>query len=202
MFSYALPIILFSIPSYFVLIFIFDLLLRGFHPFIPSRPWVIEQLMPEIQLRKEESIKLLAFSSGRSGFFYSLGQKYPSAKLFGYEHSFFPFFVAKVQNFIRRTKIIIKKSAIHRVNVSDVDFIYCHLNPDQMRDLGKKFKFECRAGTKIVSTGFNIPFLEPVKIIDLPDKIGRFNFLSKNQNLFQSKKKKFKKEKKAYFYEI
>ena len=202
MISYIVPIILFSIPGYFILVFVFDLLLRGFYPFIPSRPWVVEQLMTEIKLRENKEIKILAFSSGRSGFFHSLGVKYPKAELFGYEHSLFPFLVARVQGFIRRTKITVKKSLIHRVEVSNVDFIYCHLNPDQMRDLGKKLKFECRQGTKIVSTGFNIPFLEPVKIIELPDKVGRFNFLSRNQNLFQSKRKKFKKEKKAYFYEI
>jgi len=202
MLSYIILIVLFGIPGYFILIFIFDLLLRGFHPFITSRPWVVEQLMPEIKIRENKELKLLAFSSGRSGFFYSLGQKYPKAKLFGYEQNFFPFLIAKVQNFIRKTKITIKKSKVHRVEVSDADFIYCHLNPDQMRSLGKKFKFECKSGTKIVSTGFNIPFLEPVKIIELPDRPGRFNFFSKNQNLFQSKNKKFKKEKKAYFYEI
>jgi hypothetical protein len=202
MWAYIIPIILFAIPGYFALIFIFDLLLRGFYPFIPSRPWVVEQLMVEIKLRENKAIKVLAFSSGRSGFFYSLREKYPKAELIGYEHSLFPFLVAKTQNLIRRSKIEVRKSMIHRVEVADADFIYCHLNPDQMRDLGKKFKFECRPGTKIVSTGFNIPFLEPVKIIELPDKKGRFNFLSKNQNLFQSKRKKFKKEKKAYFYEI
>lgn len=202
MLSYIVLVILLAIPSYFVVVFIFDLLLRGFHPFIPSRPWVVEQLMAEIELRENRALNILAFSSGRSGFFYSLEKKYPKAKLVAYEHSFFPFLVAKVQSFIRQTDIKVKKSMVHRVDVSDVDFIYCHLNPDQMRDLGKKFKFECRQGTKIVSTGFNIPFLEPAKIIELPDKVGRFNFLSKNQKLFQSKSKKFKKEDKAYFYEI
>jgi len=200
--SYIIPIILFAIPGYFVLIFFFDLLFRGFHPFISSRPWVVEQLIPEIKLRESKAIKILAFSSGRSGFFYSLKKKYPKAELIGYEHSLFPFLVAKIQRFIRLVKIKVKKSAIHRIDVSNVDFIYCHLNPDEMRGLGKKFKFECRQGTKIVSTGFNIPFLDPIKIVDLPDKRGRFNFLSKNQKLFQSKRRKFKKEQKAYFYEI
>ena len=200
--SYLIPIIIFAIPGYFVLIFVFDLLLRGFNPFIPSRPWVVEQLMAEIKLRENRSLKVIAFSSGRSGFFNSLGEKYPRAELLGYEHHLFPFMVAKVQGFIRKSKIKVNKSIVHRVDVSDVDLIYCHLNPDQMRDLGKKLKFECRSGTQIVSTGFNIPFLNAVKVIELPDKVGRFNFLSKNQNLFQSKRKKFKKEKKAYFYEI
>ncbi len=200
--SYIIPIILFAIPGYFILIFIFDILLRGFYPFIPSRPWVVEQLMVEIELKEDRATKILAFSSGRSGFFHSLGQKYPKAELVGYEQNIFPFLVAKTQQFVRRTKMDIRKSLIHRTDVSQVDFIYCHLYPDKMRDLGKKLKFECKSGTKIVSTGFNIPFLNPVKIIELPDKAGRFNFLSKNQNLFQSKRKKFKKEKKAYFYEI
>ncbi len=199
---YIVPAVLLIVFAYFVLIFIFDLLLRGFCPFIPSRPWVVEQLMPEVKLNKERPIKVLAFSSGRSGFFYSLGIKYPNAQLFGYEQNLFPFLVARAQSFIRKTRIKVKKSAIHRTDVSDIDFIYCHLNPDKMRSLGKKLKFECRPGTKIVSTGFNIPYLTPSKIIELPDKEGRLNFLSKNQNLFQSKKKKFKKEKKAYFYEI
>ncbi len=202
MWSYLVLLFLFALPAYLVVIFIFDLLLRGFHPFITSRPWVVEELMPEIKLNTKRPLQIIAFSSGRSGFFYSLLQVYPQAKLIGYEHSWFPFLVAKVQAFIRRSRIIIKKSAVHHVQVNKADFIYCHLSPDKMRDLGKKLKFECRPGTKIVSTGFNIPYLEPTKIIELPDKDGRFNFLSKNQELFQSKNKKFKKEKKAYFYEI
>ncbi len=131
-----------------------------------------------------------------------MGEKYPKAERFGYEYRTFPFMVAVVQKIIRRTDLKIKKASVHRTDVSDADFIYCHLTPDVMRDLGKKLKFECRTGTKVVSTGFNIPFLEPTKIIELPDKKGRFAFLSKSQNLFQSKNKKFKKEKKAYFYEI
>jgi hypothetical protein len=76
------------------------------------------------------------------------------------------------------------------------------LDPDQIRGLGKKLKFECKPGTLIISTGFNIPYLTPSKIIDLPDRKGRYDFLTRNQNLFQSNRKKFKKEKKAYFYEI
>jgi hypothetical protein len=91
---------------------------------------------------------------------------------------------------------------VYRVDVKDFDLIYCHLNPDELRDLGSKFKFECRPGTIIISTGFNIPYLNPSKVVPLEDRKGRLDFLSKNQKLFQSKAKKYKKEKKAYFYEI
>ncbi|PLX27113.1 hypothetical protein C0583_04765 [Candidatus Parcubacteria bacterium] len=193
---------IFIVTGYFVLIFIFDLLLRGFSPFIPSRPWVVEQLMPEIILPTNKPIKLVAFSSGRSGFFKTLGEKYPNAELIGYENAVFPYLVAKTQAFLRRSRIQIRYSVIHRMDVHDADFIYCHLRPDKMRGLGKKLKFECKTGTIVISTGFVIPYLESNRIIELPDKEGRFAFLSKNQDLFQKKNKKFKKEKKAFFYEI
>lgn len=197
-----IPAIVFLVFSYTLLIFFFDLILRGFNPFIPNRPWVTEQLMPEVELSENRKIKILAFSSGRSGFFYKLKEKYPNSQLIGYENTVFPYMVGKLQAFVRRMDIDIRYSKVHRTDVSDIDFIYCHLTPEKMRGLGKKIKFECKPGTKVVSTGFNIPYLNPSKVVELPDKEGRLNFLSKNQNLFQSKHKKFKKEKKAYFYEI
>jgi hypothetical protein len=199
---YLLPGAAFAFAGYFVLIFIFDLLLRGFHPFIPSRPWVVEQLKPELRLSAKRPLLGIAFSSGRSGFFYSLHKTYPNMHLIGYEKNLFPYLVALVQKIIRFSKIEIRRTEAHRVDVSQADFIYCHLTPDEMRGLGKKLKFECRPGTMVISTGFIIPYLNPSKIVELPDKPGRLNFLSKNQNLFQSKRKKFKKEKRAYIYDI
>ncbi len=187
--------------GYFVLIFIFDLLLRGFAPFIPSRPWVVQQLFGEFELKEENSV-LVAFSSGRSGFFRFLEKKYPHYVLVGVEPSLFPFLVSKIQSWIRRTRIKVVHQPVNRADVSKADLIYNHLYPNDMKDLGKKLKFECRPGTIVISTGFNIPGLEPRKIIDLPDLPGRLEFLSKNQKLFQKKSRKYKKEKKAYFYEI
>ena len=201
MITYIVYGLIFLVAGYIVLVFIFDLLLRGFVPFIPSRPWVVQQILEELTIDKEDGL-LLAFSSGRSGFFHVLEKKYPRARLVGIEFSLFPFVVAKVQSWIRKTRIKVIYQPVHRVDVDEADFIYNHLYPDNMEGLGKKLKFECGSGTKIVSTGFNIPGLEPAKIIDLPDRQGRFNFFSKNQNLFQRKSKKFKKEKKAYFYVI
>ena len=195
---YGLPVL---VAGYFLVTFIFDLLLRGFVPFIPSRPWVVEQILYEMDINKPEPI-MVALSSGRSGFFHALEKKYPNARLIGVETDLFPFIVSKVQSWIRRTRIKVIKSSIHHVDVKKADFIYSHLYPDKMQGLSAKFKFECRPGTVIVSTGFNIPYLEPKKVVDLPDRKGRLDFLSKNQNLFQRKSRLFKKEKKAYFYEI
>jgi len=187
--------------GYLIVIFIFDILLRGFVPFIPSRPWVVQQILSELEI-PQSNPKMFAFSAGRSGFFRALEKKYPDAVLVGVESDLFPYLVAKTQSFLRQTKIKVVRQPIHRLDVKDADFIYSHLYPDKMTGIGSKLKFECRPGTKIVSTGFNFRILTPKKVIELPDMKGKFTWLSKNQNLFQRKSKKFKKEKKAFFYEI
>lgn len=197
--------LLFGIPAlvvaYLLTKFLSDFLLRGFLPFLPSRPWVVKQILDELEI-KQEKPKLLALSTGRSGFFHALEKKYPEATLVAVEPSFFPYVVSIVQSWFRRTKIKIKYKEAHRVNFKDFNFIYSHLYPDKMRGLGRKMKFDCRPGTQIVSTGFNYPSLTPRKVIPLPDQKGRLDWLSKNQKLFQSKRKKYKKEKKAFFYEV
>ncbi|RLC38753.1 hypothetical protein DRH27_01515 [Candidatus Falkowbacteria bacterium] len=187
--------------GYIIVIFLFDILLRGFVPFIPSRPWVVEQILSELEI-PQSNPKMFAFSSGRSGFFLALEKKYPDAVLVAVESDLFPYLVAKTQAFVRQTRIKVIRQPIHRVNIKEVDFIYSHLYPDKMEGIGAKLKFECRPGTQIVSTGFNFRTLTPKKVIELPDVKGKFAWLSRNQNLFHRKSKKFKKEKKAFFYEI
>jgi hypothetical protein len=194
-------IIAIAIPIYFITIFIFDLLLRGFVPFIPSRPWVIDEIMSELELGNRNK-KFIALSTGRSGFMHVLEKKYPEAEIIAIEPSLFPFLVSKLQILLRHTKIKVHFQKIPYVDVSDADFVYSHLYPDEMEGLGPKLKFECKTGAKIVSTGFNIARLKQYKIVELTDRKGRLDFLSKNQKLFQRKSKRYKKEKKAFFYEI
>ncbi len=196
-----LIIVSIAIPIYFITVFIFDLLLRGFAPFIPSRPWVIDEIMSELELGNKNK-KFIALSTGRSGFMYALEKKYPEAEIIGIEPSFFPFLVSKLQVFLRHTNIKVYFKKIRYVDVRNADFVYSHLYPDKMEGLGPKLKFECKTGAKVVSTGFNIAHLKSYKIVELTDRKGRLDFLSKNQKLFQRRSKKYKKEKKAFFYEI
>lgn len=186
---------------YLATMFLFDILLRGFTPFFPSRPWVVKQILDELEI-PQKNPKFLALSTGRSGFFHALEKKYPNAEYLAVEPGLFPYIVSVVQSWVRRSKIKIVHTNIQHVRYKDFDFIYSHLNPDKMRGLGKKMKFDCKTGTQIVSTGFNFASLNAKKIVPLPDRKGRLDWFSKNQKLFQSKAKKFKKEKKAFFYEV
>lgn len=187
---------------YLVVSIVFDFLLRGFAPFMPARPWVVEQLMAELKLPVDRPIKLLAYSTGRSGVFHALEKRYPNAELVAVEPSLFPFVISWIQAKVRGLRMKVINTPLHRADISDVDFIYSHLDPDKLRAVDSKIRFECKPGTIVISTGYNIPTLTPTKVVPLPDRKGRFDFLSKNQKLFQSKYSKFKKEKKAYFYTI
>lgn len=190
-----------AIVIYFISKFLFALLLRGFSPFIQSRPWVAEQLYFCLSI-KEANPVFIALSSGRSGFFNLLAKRFPKAKLIGIEPHLFSYLVACAQVFIKRVPIKVLFQLTHHVDYSKADLIYCHLYPDEMKDLGSKLKFECKPGTMVISTGFNIVGLKDPKIVDLPDREGRTDWLSKNLKLFQAKHKKFKKENKAFFYTI
>jgi hypothetical protein len=186
---------------YLATLFLFGLLQRGFAPFIPSRPWVVAQILAELNLPVDNPV-CIALSSGRSGFFHALEKKYPEGTFVGVESQLVPFLIAKVQTWIRRTKIKVVFLPIHHVDYKSADFIYSHLKPDSMRGLGRKLKFECQSGAVVVSTGFNFPNLTAAKVVELPDRKGRFDWLSSNMNLFSRSSQVFKKEKKAFFYEI
>lgn len=198
---FLIPGLLFLAIGWMIFVFVFDLLLRGFCPFIPSRPWVVDQIMAELDFKNDQPY-VIALSTGRSGLLKALEAKYPNGTFIGVQHKVFPFLVSKFQTWIRSTGIQVIFSPIHRVDVRRADLVYSHLDPEEMENLGRKVKFECKPDALVISTGFNIPHLNATWEVDLPDRPGKLGWLSKNQELFKSKYKKFKKEKKAYFYRI
>lgn len=190
----------------------FDVLLRGFAPLIPSRPWVVNQILDNLKLKKYN--KVYAFGSGRSGFLHEFEKLFPKTKIIGVEYSLFHYIVARLQMLLRerlhhstrikvsRSNIKVIRRQIRRVDVSDAEIIYSHLYPEHMDGFGRKLKFECKPGTMVISTGFLITGLEPKKIINLDQRKGRLSWVSKSRDFFKSKRKKSIKENKAYFYEI
>ncbi len=193
-----------AVVVYYVSMAIFDFILRGFVPFIASRPWVVEQVndhLKTLTIRNLPHFKALSLGSGRSGFFASLEKKYPEAELEGHEKGLLYFSLSWLQSLVKRSRIKVRRSRhFHRVSVSDVDLIYCYApSSETIRELGDKFKFECKPGTIILSNGFVIPFLDINDTIELSDTRGRYSFLSKNRFLLK-KNKRANKENKVYVY--
>jgi len=198
--------ILFLVFTYFFTRIIFDIILRGFAPFISSRPWVIKRLVEELgefRLDNKSVIYVYALSCGKSGFLYGIEKKYPQAKLIGVEYSLLHYIIARIQIFLRRSKIkVLYKNDLYKLNISNADLIYCYLNIEILRNLPKKFKFECKHGTIIISNGITIPNFKIKKSIELVNKKRRFVFFSKHKKIWSSKMKEGKRVNKVYFYKI
>jgi len=198
-------LVLFAVGIYLFTKLLSAVILRGFSPFISARPWVIRQLMYELSDEdlKRPNFKAYSFGCGRSGFLHFLGKKYTGAELVGVEKHLFPFVIAEIQRFFRQSRMeIIRSRHYHRVDVSDAGLIYCHLySLEALKELGEKFKFECKPGTIIISNGFVLPALNPYKIIELGSGKGRLAFLSENR-YFMKKHRVNKKENKIYFFKV
>jgi hypothetical protein len=182
----------------------FDILLRGFAPLISSRPWVINTLLEEL---KKEKIKanpvIYSLSCGKSGFLLGVGGSYPNAELIGVEHDLFPFILEKIQLIIRFSNIkAIYQKNLYQLDIKRADLIYCYLDVEILRELPKKFKFECKPGTIIISNGFPIPNLVEKRSVDISSKKRKLAFLSKSKKLMASKEKEGKRANLVYFYEI
>lgn len=188
-----------------VIRFFFDFLLRGFAPLIESRPWVVKELFAELaKLKIKEHPRIYSLSCGRSGFLYEAGKHFPGAELIGVENQLMPYLLAKFQLFFRRNtgiKLIYIKN-IYELEVHRADLIYCYLDIEVLRELTKKFRFECEPGTIIFSNGYPIPNLSGERTIELPSKKRKLGWLARRKYLFKSKDREGTRANLIYFYYI
>ena len=148
-----------------LLIQFFNIVFRGFAPFISTNPKVISKIMENLDFSGNS--KVYELGCGKAGFLRAIELEYPQAELIGVEYSFLPWLITKIQISLNKSKIKIKIKNLLKVNLADADLIYCYLNSRTMEKLQKKFKQECKKGTKIISYAFSIPNSEPNKIVKL-----------------------------------
>ena len=159
-----IEIFLIVFALFFVVQF-FNILFRGFAPYVSTRSEVINKIVNELDVKEGATVYELGCS--KAGFLKAIEEKFPKAKLIGIEYSFWPYFVAKLQLSLTESKIKIIKKNIFKVNLSDANEIYCYLNRRTMERIEKKFEDECKIGTEIISYQFPLPTKQPAKIIEV-----------------------------------
>lgn len=152
-----LTIMVFSIIQFYNIVF------RGFAPFISTKFNAILLILKELNLNGQEVVYELG--AGKAGFLRAVEQKFNNTKLIGIEHSFWPYCLARMQTILSGSKIKLIKKNILNVNLKEANVIYCFLNVKTMELLEKKFKEECRPGTLIISYVFKLAGLEPEKVV-------------------------------------
>ncbi len=162
-------LILICLFLFIVLVFMsvqfYNIIFRGYAPFISSDPKVIARLMSELDLKSGG--KVYELGCGKAGFLGAVSQKFPQAQCVGIENSPWPYLMAKIQASMSQGKIKIVNNDMFKVNLADADLIYCYLNTGMMVKLEKKFKAECKPGTRIISNAFPLPNTEPQKVVSL-----------------------------------
>jgi trans-aconitate methyltransferase len=143
----------------------YNMIFRGFAPFYSTRKKIIETIADKIKIEKNDCI--IELGCGRAGFLQVVRQKFPEAKLIGYEYLFLPFLMAQVQNSFQKSKLDIRNVDFFKADLSEANTIYCYLSIRTMKDLEKKFISECKPGTEIISYMFPLPSLKPVEVLDV-----------------------------------
>ena len=142
----------------------FNIIFRGYAPFISTQSKVINKIFSEFTLTKDFSGSVYELGCGKAGFLKTFHDYYPQAKLIGIEYSLLPFFITKIQQSLNpKTKINIIRKNMFKVDLKEADVIYCFLDIYMMEKLEQKFKTECKPGTLIISYCFSMPTLKPFK---------------------------------------
>ncbi len=145
----------------------YNIVFRGFAPFISTKFNAILSILKELDLSGEETVYELG--AGKAGFLRAVEQKFNVSNLIGVEYSWWPYLLAKMQIIISGSKIKIIRKDIFKINLKEANIIYCFLSPEMMERLENKFKEECQKGTLIISYHFRMKNLEPEKVIKEED---------------------------------
>jgi 16S rRNA A1518/A1519 N6-dimethyltransferase RsmA/KsgA/DIM1 with predicted DNA glycosylase/AP lyase activity len=160
----TIEICLVAFAIFFVTQF-FNMLFRGFAPYLSTRSEVINKIIDEIKIN--DGAKIYELGCGKAGFLKAFEDKFPKAVLIGVEYSFWPYFVAKLQLSLSHSRIKIIKRNMFKINLSDASLVYCYLNEKMMAALEKKFSEECKPGTQIISYTFKMPTKQATKVIEI-----------------------------------
>ncbi|MDD4902021.1 MAG: hypothetical protein PHE24_02690 [Patescibacteria group bacterium] len=193
-------IILF-IVLFFIFIILRELLFFGFAPFLQSHPEVMEKILEQIEIRDDYVVYSLGY--GRSGFLWAVEKKFPTVKLVGVDDSLWHCTLARLQIFFRGSRIKVKCADYYLADIKGANVVYCYLDVQILREIYKKLRVEPRAGAIIISSGFIIPFLEPIKVLKTEPKKRWFNFLiGGEEKVLTEKEKEYKPDKNIYYYEV
>ncbi len=152
----------------------YNMVFRGYAPFISTRKEVIDRIISELDLREDAIVKELG--CGKAGFLRALRKKYPKAHLLGYEYSLFPYLAGQIQNSFAKSHLHLFRENIFKTNICDADLVYCYLNIKTMKDLRQKFKQQCKKGTIIVSYQFPLPDMKPEKVVEVDGRKDKVYF--------------------------
>jgi hypothetical protein len=148
-------------------IYLFNMVFRGYAPFVETKTEVINEIIKDLELGADFEGNVFELGCGKAGFLHAVEKTCPKAKLVGIEYSLPIYIFSRIQIALQGSRINVLKKNIFRSDVSEADIIYCYLNQPMMEELEGKLKFECKPRARVVSYLYKLPKVQPEKVVDL-----------------------------------
>jgi hypothetical protein len=176
------------------------LLFFGFAPMVSHRPEVIKKILDEINPEPDTVFYSLGY--GRSGFLDIARQRCPKGEFIGVDEGFVSACLSRLQLFLRKINIKVLCCDYYKADLRRAQVVYCYLNPEELRDLYKKLKLEPRTDAIIISAGFVVPYLDPIKVIKTEQKKKWYGFLTSHKKVLTIKEREHTRDDNIYFYQV
>lgn len=196
----TIPIVAISAFLFGLLLFLRHLLFFGFNPLVPHRPEVVEKVLQE--LNPPSNAVFYALGAGRSGFLAGAEKRCPQGKFFGVDRGLGSSLLSRLQILLKKSRIKVVKSTYYKADLRRADVVYCYMNPEELRELYKKLKLEPKTDAFVVSSGFLIPYMEPIKVLKTEPKKRWYGFLINHKKVLTIKEKEHTRDNNVYFYQV
>ena len=146
----------------------YNVTFKGYAPFVSTDFKTFNKIISEIKIKEEAVIYELG--CGRARFLRMIEKRFPQTGLIGIENLSSLYLLTKLSRKLQKSKIKVLKKDFFAIDLKEADIIYCYLNNLTMKNLGEKFKQECKVGTQIISRSFPIPQFTPEKVLVIRKK--------------------------------
>jgi ribosomal protein L11 methylase PrmA len=155
-------IIIFIVFVFFVALWAFSNLIAivGGSPPVHTPRTLCKEILHHAGVGKKDT--LIDLGSGSGNMLVSAVKDY-GATAIGYEISPSPYLLSKIKTALMGQKARINYASVFEAKLSDATVVFVYLLPKILKTLETKIKEECKPGTLIISRGFPLAGLKPVR---------------------------------------
>lgn len=129
-------------------------------PYIRTGKSFIKRIIKEFDFQPQD--KVYELGCGDARFLRELVKK-KKCRAIGIEYSLVPYLIANILNLFSRQKIKLIYKNLFKADLSDADYIFVYLLPEQMERFEQKFHDKLKLGVTIISNTFKFKDWQPEK---------------------------------------
>ncbi len=183
-----------------VFFFFRRILFWGFTPLLPHHPEVAERIVKEIELPPNGVFYCFGYDD--SGLLSCLEKKFPGRTIIGVDNGRFSHFFSRIQKILKGSKVRILHSTYYRTDLRRANAVFCHMTPEELKELCKKLKLEPPTDSIVISDGFIVPYMETSRVIRVEPKKKWYSFLVHHKKVLTIQEKEHTRDGNIYFYQV